>query len=172
MKDGTEVLLRPELSTDLEMLWDMFSTLSRDTLKFLPIPFTRERVEGWIENIDYEKALPILGIVRENGADRIIASATLSFSSSQTYRHVATLGITVHDDYQNRGLGTLLLQRLIDIAGEKGIKKIKLDVVTHNSRAIHLYEKFGFEVEGHMKMNHYNYVLDDYGDDYVMALFL
>jgi hypothetical protein len=43
----------------------MFSTLSEETLEFLPIPFNRERVEGWFKNIDYEQPLPILGFVDE-----------------------------------------------------------------------------------------------------------
>lgn len=46
LKDGISVLLRPELSTDLEMLWEMFSTLSDESLRFLPKPFPRERVES------------------------------------------------------------------------------------------------------------------------------
>ena len=46
LKDGTVVTLRPEEAGDLELTWAMFSTLSEDTLEFLPIHFSRDQVEG------------------------------------------------------------------------------------------------------------------------------
>ena len=124
----------------------MFSSLSNETLEFLPIPFPRERVEGWFKDIDYNKALPILGFV----GDRHIASASLSFNELAIYQHRAEFGITVHDDYQDKGLGTILTHYMIDIARSLGLKKIDLMVGAHNERAIKVYKKLGFEVEGRM----------------------
>ena len=172
LKDGTVVTLKPEEEGDLEPTWDMFSTLSEGTLEFLPIPFSRERVEGWFNDINFDKNLPILGFVEENGETRVIASATLVFKSLELYRHRAEFGITVHDDYQGRGLGAILTRYMIDIARERGIKKIDLMVVAHNERAINVYKGQGFEVEGHFRMNHFNQVLNAYCDEYKMALLL
>jgi len=172
LKDGTVVTLRPEEAGDLELTWAMFSTLSEGTLEFLPIPFSRERVEGWFNDIDFDKHLPVLGFVEENGETRVIASATLGFQSMELYRHRAKFGITVHDDYQGRGLGTILTRYLIDIALERGIKKIDLMVVAHNERAISVYKGLGFEIEGHLRMNHFNHVLNEYCDEYKMGLLL
>jgi len=172
LKDGTVVTLRPEEAGDLELTWAMFSTLSEGTLEFLPIPFSRERVEGWFNDIDFDKHLPVLGFVEENGETRVIASATLGFQSMELYRHRAEFGITVHDDYQGRGLGTILTRYLIDIALERGIKKIDLMVVAHNERAISVYKGLGFEIEGHLRMNHFNHVLNEYCDEYKMGLLL
>lgn len=78
----------------------------------------------------------------------------------------------MHDDYQNLGLGTTMTRHLIEIARAKGLKKISLTVVTENRRAIRVYEKCGFKVEGRLEKDHYNYVTGDYGDDYIMALLL
>jgi len=172
LKDGTPVTLRPEEAGDLEPTWEMFSTLSQETLEFLPIPFNRERVEGWFKNIDFDQHLPILGFVEEDGKTRVIASATLGFKSMALYSHRAEFGITVHDDYQDLGLGTTLTRYMIDIACESGIKKVDLMVVAHNERAISIYEKLGFMIEGHLKMNHFNHVLNEYCDEYKMELLL
>jgi RimJ/RimL family protein N-acetyltransferase len=172
LKDGTAVTLRPEEVGDLEPTWAMFSTLSEESLEFLPIPFNRERVEGWFNDIDYGKHLPILGFVEENGETRVIASSTLGFHSMELYRHRAEFGITIHDDYQDMGLGTILTRYMIDIARERGIKKVDLMVVAHNERAIRVYERLGFKVEGHLKMNHFNHVLNQYCDEYKMGLVL
>lgn len=171
LKDGAKVLLRPELVTDLEMLWEMFSTLSQESLRFLPNPFTRERIEGWVNNIDYNRVLPIVAIVREpSGRERIVASATLRFHQDEASRHKTGFGITVHDDYQNRGLGTIMTQYMIEIAHRKGLKKVYLLVTTDNERAIHVYNKCGFKIEGRLKKEHYTN--GEYGDDYRMAIIL
>ena len=172
LKDGTKVHLRPSVKEDYENVWEMFSSLSKETLRFLPMRFTRERVGEWFKEMDYEKVLPILGIVWENGEERVIADASLEFSKLESRRHRAELGITVHDDYQGRGLGTEIIRHLIEIARSKCIKKLELLVVAKNERAIHLYERMGFIKEGHLRMNHYSYITDDYGDDIPMALFL
>jgi putative acetyltransferase len=87
-------------------------------------------------------------------------------------RHVAIYGITVHDDYQGRGLGGLITEYMIEIAREKGLKKIALEVVAHNSRAISLYLRHGFKIEGRMEMSHWNHILKEYGDYYAMGLLI
>jgi putative acetyltransferase len=168
LKDGTTVLLRPSRLQDLEPAWDMFSSLSEATLEFLPIPFPRERVEGWFKDIDYSKALPILGFV----GDRHIASASLNLNKMPVFQHRAEFGINVHDDYQDKGLGTILTRYMIDIARSLGLKKVDLMVVAHNDRAINVYKKQGFVIEGRLKMNHFNNVLNDYCDEYKMRLML
>lgn len=170
LKSGVEVFLRPELSDDTEMLWEMFSTLSKESLEYLIHPFTRERIEGWTNNIDYSKHLPILALIQEDGKERIISTASLSFHSRESVRHKAELGITVHDDYQNQGLGTIMVKHLLEIAQEKRLKKIYLRVDTKNSRAIHVYEKCGFTIEA--KLEKEDYVEGHFKDDYRMAFFL
>ena len=169
LKDGTEVMLRPEIDTDLELVWEMFSSLSEKSLVFLPTGFSRERVEGWFKDIDFSKALPILGFVKTLKGTRMIASATLMFSSEDIYKHKASFGITVHDDFQNKGLGKILTQYILDIAKERGMKKVTLGVVVHNERGIHLYEKMGFVKEGLLKMDLWNPVLKKWDDTILMG---
>ena len=145
------------------------SEVSPIGLEFLPEGFTRERVEGWFKEIDYSKAIPILGFVETEEGTRMISSASLGFKQTEIYNHRASFGITVHDDYQGRGLGKLLTQYMLDIAAERGVKKVELSVVAHNERAIHIYKKMGYEIEGLIKMEHYNPVLGKYCDAYIMG---
>jgi L-phenylalanine/L-methionine N-acetyltransferase len=57
--------------------------------------------------------------------------------------------MAVHDDYQNRGIGTALMAAAIDLADNwLNLKRLELQVFTDNAPAIHLYEKFGFIIEG------------------------
>lgn len=168
--DGTSVFLRPELSTDIEMLWQMFSTLSRDSLRYLVLPFPRERIEKWTSNINYGKNLTILAVVQEQGKTRVVASASLVFNEADSISHKAKFGITVHDDFQNRGLGTVLTKYMVEIARKKKLSKVSLTVVTENSRAIYVYQKCGFKIEA--KLEKENLVDGKFYDDYIMSIFL
>ena len=61
---------------------------------------------------------------------------------------------------------------MIEIAKERGKRKIELSAVAHNRRSIHLYTKFGFEKEGYTKMDHWNPTLERYGDSIHMGKIL
>ena len=63
-----------------------------------------------------------------------------------------------------------MVKHLLEIAQEKGLKKIYLRVDTENGRAIHVYEKCGFKIEA--KLEKEDYVNGQFRDDYRMAIFL
>lgn len=60
-------------------------------------------------------------------------------------RHRAVVGISVRKDYWGCGLGSYLMQLAIDEPAPTASKQLELGVYGDNARAIHLYEKFGFE---------------------------
>ena len=89
-------------------------------------------------------------------------------SKSPRRAHARGLGISVHSRFQGKGVGTALLQALIDLADKwLPVTRIELTVFTDNERAIALYRKFGFVMEG----THKAYGLRDgrYVDTYAMA---
>jgi putative acetyltransferase len=64
-------------------------------------------------------------------------------------RDVAGMGMSVHDAYHGRGVGTALMVAMADLADKwLALRRIELTVYTDNAAAIHLYEKFGFVIEG------------------------
>jgi putative acetyltransferase len=67
-------------------------------------------------------------------------------------RHTGNIGLMVHDDHVNRGIGRALMEALLDVADNfLGLKRLELDAVTDNAPAIHLYESLGFQHEGVMR---------------------
>lgn len=82
--------------------------------------------------------------------------------------HTAHLGMSVHDDYQNRGIGSKLMAAVIDLAENwLNLTRLELTVYTDNPRAVHLYEKYGFVVEGILRK--YAIRAGQYVDAYTMA---
>jgi putative acetyltransferase len=163
-KNGVRVTFRPEEAADTELLWNMFSTLSAESVSNLVPPFTRARIDGWTNNIDYNAVLPIVAVLSAGNAARIIVTYSLKFYSEEVFRHKAELGLTIHDDYQNLGVGTALLNHMLIIAKTKNLTKVTLTVNCTNKRALHLYKKAGFEIEGtlHKEMFYNNKYLDEY----------
>ena len=85
----------------------------------------------------------------ETGEELVIGSAGLSLSASPRMRHVGNVGIMVHRDYQNIGVGRALMNALLDLADNWfKLVRVELTVYEDNERAIHLYESLGFEREG------------------------
>lgn len=82
---------------------------------------------------------------------QIVGMITLAGSSRRKILHKAELGISVRKPYWGKGIGSALISEALRIAKQKGFKKIQLEVMEHNERAIRLYKKFGFEVEGRKK---------------------
>ena len=69
-------------------------------------------------------------------------------------RGVVTFGMAVMPEARRAGGGRALLERIVEHARELGCHKIELEVWTDNARAIGLYARSGFEVEG-LKRDHY-----------------
>ena len=80
----------------------------------------------------------------------VVGSASLDpAGASQRRRHVAVLGLTIRDDWQGRGIGSTLLDALIERADNwMNVLRIELMVFADNDPARRLYERHGFVVEG------------------------
>ena len=63
-------------------------------------------------------------------------------------RHCAHVVIGVREAAGGRGVGTALLEALSAWARSRGVHRLELTVMAHNARAIALYRKCGYEVEG------------------------
>lgn len=99
----------------------------------------------------------------------LVGHAFLEILDLQNLSHIAQLNIAVHKGYQRKGIGTQLMERIIEWAKQSGrVEKIELNVRASNTGAIALYKKMGFFEEGclkrHVKAG------DRYIDDLVMAL--
>jgi len=79
----------------------------------------------------------------------VVGNLGLDSAGGARRSHVASMGMSVHDEFQNRGVGNALMAAMVELADNwLGLRRIELEVYTDNAPAIHLYEKFGFVIEG------------------------
>ena len=99
---------------------------------------------------------------------QIVGVLTCKGGTRQAMHHAATIGISVHKDWRNRGIGHALMARMTAWAQDTGVvKRIELLVYVRNATAIHLYEKFGFQIEG--RRRHAIFQNGEYLDNLAMA---
>ncbi|MTD37594.1 GNAT family N-acetyltransferase [Erwinia sp. CPCC 100877] len=82
---------------------------------------------------------------------KVVGTASVKASSKKRMEHIGEIGISILKDYWGFGLGSLLMEELLLWAKESGvIRRLELTVQHRNQRAIHVYEKIGFQTEAIM----------------------
>ncbi len=109
--------------------------------------------------------LPLVAISQ----GEVVGSAGLhSAGPAIRRRHVMHLGLAVLPSAQGRGVGKALMAALLDYADNWGqVLRIELGVYVDNERAIALYKRFGFEIEGRQRA--YALRAGRYVDSFAMA---
>ena len=168
-----DVLIRPAMAADAPA-YNVYRREIADEpengITYWPGEYWRtvEQDREHIERIIADEAQQILLAVA-NGD--IVGQCGCGGSSKRALHHAVGLGIDVHRDYRHQGVGRALMQAMLDWArAHPAIRRVELDVFTHNLPAISLYLKFGFVVEGRKK--HAYFKDGRYVDAYLMALLL
>jgi putative acetyltransferase len=75
--------------------------------------------------------------------------SVVTFPERPRRKHVGVIAICVDGDWQGKGVGAALMRAIVDLADNwLNLTRLELEVYADNEAAIHLYERFGFEVEG------------------------
>jgi GNAT superfamily N-acetyltransferase len=124
LKDGTRVLIRPIHKEDAAIERAFLKRLSPESRRLRFLGQMSEPSEGLIRNlteIDYRRDMAFVALVHRDGEKREIGVARYSTSADGKNCECA---VTVGDEWRNRGLGTLLMQHLIDVARSRGVQSM------------------------------------------------
>jgi ribosomal protein S18 acetylase RimI-like enzyme len=144
----------------------------------------RLQIDGETENLDREKGEAYIDetgfkqIIKDDtessrnlflvaeANEKIVGFSRCEGNKLKRFSHKVEFGVCVLKEYWGYGIGRNLLKESIDWADSNEIKKITLNVLETNDKAIKLYEKYGFEVEGILKKdkilsdgNYYNTIV-------------
>ena len=112
-----------------------------------------------------------LFLVAVDAENNVIGALLFQGKERRAVRHVSSLSISVAQAWRNKGVGSALLTRSIEWARSSNVvKRLELHVFAENTRAIRVYEKLGFEVEGRLRRGIFRD--GQYHDELVMGLLL
>jgi len=141
--------IRRAEADDCDAVYEMFtaSTVYSGTLQ-LPYPsreYWRKRLSENTESVYH-----LVGIIE----DRIVGMVSVAIPNRPRRKHAGAIGISVHGDWQGKGIGKELMRALVDLADNwLNLTRLELEVYADNEAAIRLYERFGFEVEGRLRQH-------------------
>jgi acetyltransferase len=147
LRDGKEVMLRPIKPEDEPLLVSLFKTFSEETMRFRFFQVIKETSHETLArycNIDYDREMTIAAELTENDKRRMIGMVRLVVEPDGESSEVA---VVVGDPWQNRGLGSRMFEYIIEISKDMGLKKIFGEVLTENTRMMHICYKKGFEIK-------------------------
>ena len=152
LKDGRAAVLRnPNPDADAAALIQHLKQIAAETEFLLRYP----EECGWTEaqernilsegNADDKRLMLVCDMGNE-----IAGMCGMSLYPQIKFRHRASLDIGLQKRFWNMGIGTAMLEALIETARDRGVVQLELDYIDGNTRGRALYEKLGFtEVARH-----------------------
>jgi acetyl coenzyme A synthetase (ADP forming)-like protein len=141
LRDGSTLRLRPPTAEDADALIEFFAQLSPESryLRFHGVRSVDRAVVATFLEPDWVTTGALVGRHEE----RIVALASYARLRDPA---VAEAAFAVADEFQGRGIGTRLLERLADRAGAVGVERFVAEVLAENRAMLGVFRDAGFEV--------------------------
>ncbi|MCF7480355.1 GNAT family N-acetyltransferase [Vibrio sp. J1-1] len=139
-----EIIVRPTTVEDAAELVEIYSQpkAQRETLQ-LPNP----SIAMWKERLTNMPSGVYSYVAEVDG--QVVGNIGFHHSQRPRTSHTASFGIGVHDRFHGLGVGTKLIETVIELADNwLNVRRIQIEVNADNDAAIGLYKKHGFEIEG------------------------
>lgn len=162
------VTLRKLVPEDAAELLRLQHQLDQETSFMLLEPDERQtgiqQVKEMIESLTNADRSIFIGAEAD---DRLVGYLAVRGGSVKRNRHCAYIVVGILEQYQGMGIGSGLFGELDTWAVDSDIVRLELTVMTHNQRALALYTKSGFEMEGTKKKS--LYIDGQWVDEYYMS---
>lgn len=169
---GKKVVIRNAEPEDAETMIELVRRFDEesDFLAREPGEF-QMTVEAERSYIEKRKNMPNyrFAVAEVNG--KIVGSSDAFYHTRRRYRHAGEVAIAIEQAHWGLGLGRAMLEEEIDWLRANGVTKVNLSVDTQNLRAISLYQRLGFVVEG-LRRRDRRMADGSYRDAYWMGLCL
>lgn len=146
IKDGRTAILRSAAVSDAEDLLHYLKQTADETPYLLRTPeeccLSVEDEIHFIQNMRNSESDVMICCIVDS---RLVGNCQLSRKTKHRNCHRGTIGIALIEEFWNLGIGTAMLQELSTLAEAWGLMQVELEVIEGNERAMHLYEKMGFE---------------------------
>jgi acetyltransferase len=149
LADGTDVTLRPIRPEDAEIENEFVRNLPDESRYFRFLQnlkgLSREMLVRFTQ-IDYDREMALIGVCEEES--RQVEIGVVRYITAPD-GDTCEFAIVIADQWQRRGIGTRLMRALINNAKTRGLKTMKGEVLSNNTKMLGLMRKLGFTVHPH-----------------------
>jgi len=146
LHDGTQIFFRPVKPTDEPALSEMLYSLSGRSVRTRymthTMTFPHKDVQQ-LTNVDYQQNLAIVGVVPRVSGEEIVAIAQYFLDPKTQSAEVAFI---VQDEWQQKGMGTFLLDYVTQIAKQRGVKRFYAEVLPSNKPMLAIFHNSGYNI--------------------------
>jgi acetyltransferase len=140
--DGTPIALRPIRTGDEPVLQDLFAHMSREDVRlrfFAPMHELSHALAARLSHLDYDREIAL--VAQHDGMTLGVARY-----SADPDRLSAEFAVAVRSDWHGRGVGHLLMARLIEVAQQSGIAELFGLVLHENKPMLDMCRELGFSI--------------------------
>jgi len=146
LKDGEEIFFRPVKISDEPLLKEFFYSLSPQTMfrRFISTrrDMPHERLQEFVV-VNYAEEVSIQAVILKDAKEEIVGIGRFYLDENT---HTAEVAFTVKDAFQNRGIGTELLDYLIYLAKKRGLIGFEAELLTENKPMLRVFTKADFQL--------------------------
>jgi len=145
VRDGTKLHLRPIVAEDEALLHEAVAAMSERTVYFRffsPIKRMSDALAHRLAVVDYNDRFAIVATTHKPGSKERIVGVARYDRATQT--DIAEVAVAVIDEFQRRGLGSVLLAELARVGRVHGIRSFQLIVLPENREMLGLLHKMGW----------------------------
>ena len=151
LRDGAVLGLRALNAADREGLVALFNRCSPETIRYRFLRMVTELTGPMLDSlatVDGENHIALVVTQGENADERIIAVGR--YFKLDDRPDTAEVSFLVEDSMQRRGIGTVLLDTLAEIAREHGITRFSADVLADNRVMLSVFRKAGYALSSNI----------------------
>ncbi len=144
LRDGSTLLLRPIRPEDAAIEREFVEGLSEQSryMRFFnPLKVLAPRLLARLTQVDYDRELALVATTGSGPEERIVGVVRYSPNADGTSCEFA---VTVADAWNGKGLGSLLMRRLIEAARNAGYQRLTGSVLESNNKMHALMRRLGF----------------------------
>ncbi|MDJ0805702.1 MAG: bifunctional acetate--CoA ligase family protein/GNAT family N-acetyltransferase [Gammaproteobacteria bacterium] len=149
LHDGTDIIIRPIRPEDAEIEQQFIRDLSSEAKYFRFMSSLQELTPEMLvrfTQIDYHNEMALIAVVQHNDTEQEIGVARYVTNLDKKSCEFA---LVVSDQWQRKGIAHQLMQKLMEIARDRGLERMDGEVLSRNSKMLELIKSLNFQISNH-----------------------
>jgi RimJ/RimL family protein N-acetyltransferase len=149
LKDGTEVTIRAIRPEDSASVLEGFKNLDRDAIYRRFFSPKRELSDAEIKqltDVDFSRVVALVVSTNTSKGETLIGGGRYAVEGSESSQ-AAELAFLTDEGYRGRGIASLVLRHLIQLAQDAGVSRLEADVLADNHPMLMVFRRSGLPMK-------------------------